>query len=107
VVRLLAAIDGEKQTFVNLGRSCRLPSTTAPEEIMRLKKIVEPVDAIAVVHAGETVASAGYGGNGTPDQLFDALEKRFLETGTPSDLTLVFSTGAGRHEGQGAQPARA
>jgi acyl CoA:acetate/3-ketoacid CoA transferase len=49
---------------------------------MRLKKIVEPADAVAVVHGGDTVASAGYGGKGTPDQLFFSLEQRFLETGT-------------------------
>ncbi len=62
---------------------------------MRLKKIVEAADAVAVIHAGDTVASAGYAGSGTPDQLFVALEQRFLETGGPSDLTLVFSTGQG------------
>jgi len=62
---------------------------------MRLKKIVESADAVAVVHAGDTVASAGYGGNGTPDQLFLSLEQRFLDTGAPCDLTVVFSTGQG------------
>ena len=68
---------------------------------MRLKKIVEPADAVAVVHARDTVASVGYGGNGTPDQLFHALEQRFLETGTPSELTLVFSTGQGDMKDKG------
>ena len=62
---------------------------------MRLKKIVEAADAVAVIHDRDVVASAGYGGNGTPDQLFVALEKRFLETGAPRELTLVFSTGQG------------
>ena len=62
---------------------------------MRLKKIIEAADAIAVIHAGDTVASAGYAGSGTPDQLFVSLEQRFLELGTPRDLTLVFSTGQG------------
>ena len=62
---------------------------------MRLKKIVEAADAVAVIHDGDVVASVGYGGNGTPDQLFVALEKRFVETATPRDLTLVFSTGQG------------
>jgi len=62
---------------------------------MRLKKIVEAADAIAVIHSGDTVASAGYAGSGTPDQLFVALEQRFLDSGGPTDLTLVFSTGQG------------
>jgi len=68
---------------------------------MRLKKIVEAVDAVAVIHAGDTVASAGYGGNGTPDQLFVSLEQRFLESGMPRDLTLVFSTGQGDMKDKG------
>jgi propionate CoA-transferase len=62
---------------------------------MRLKKIVEAADAVAVIHAGDTVASAGYAGSGTPDQLFISLEQRFLESAAPRDLTLVFSTGQG------------
>jgi propionate CoA-transferase len=62
---------------------------------MMLKKIVDAGAAVAVIHDGDTVASAGYGGNGTPDQLFVALEQRFLDTGAPRDLTLVFSTGQG------------
>src|SRR4029453_18388922 len=62
---------------------------------MRLKKIVDAADAVAVIHDGDVVASVGYGGNGTPDQLFVALEKPLVETATPRDLTLVFSTGQG------------
>lgn len=62
---------------------------------MRLKKIVEAEDAVAVIHDGDTIASSGYGGNGTPDQLFVALEKRFLDTGSPRGLTLVFAGGQG------------
>ena len=62
---------------------------------MRLKKIVEAADAVAVIHAGDTVASAGYAGSGTPDQLFVSLERCFLDSGSPRDLTLVFSTGQG------------
>jgi propionate CoA-transferase len=68
---------------------------------VRLKKIVEAADAVAVIHSGDTVASSGYGGNGTPEQLFASLERRFAETGTPRDLTLVFSTGQGDMKDRG------
>jgi len=68
---------------------------------MRLKKIIEAEDAVAVIHDGDVIASAGYGGNGTPDQLFVALEKRFLETGSPRDLTLVFAGGQGDMQDKG------
>jgi propionate CoA-transferase len=73
---------------------------------MRLKKIVEAADAVAVIHDNDVVASAGYGGNGTPDQLFVALEKRFVETSTPRDLTLVFSTGQGDMKDRGSTGLR-
>ncbi len=68
---------------------------------MRLKKIVEAADAVVVVHSGDTVASSGYGGNGTPEQLFVSLEQRFAATATPRDLTLVFSTGQGDMKDKG------
>src|SRR5215468_133321 len=62
---------------------------------MRLKKIVDSADAVAVIHSCDTVASSGYAGSGTPEQLFVSLEQRFLESASPRDLTLVFSTGQG------------
>lgn len=68
---------------------------------MRLKKVIEVADAVAVIHSGDTVASSGYAGSGTPEQLFVALEQRFLESGEPRDLTLVFSTGQGDLQDKG------
>lgn len=68
---------------------------------MRLKKIIEAEDAVAVIHDGDVIASAGYGGNGTPDQLFVALERRFLATGSPRNLTLVFAGGQGDMQDKG------
>ena len=68
---------------------------------MRLKKVIEAEDAVAVIHDGDVIASAGYGGNGTPDQLFVALEQRFLATGSPRDLTLVFAGGQGDMQDKG------
>jgi propionate CoA-transferase len=68
---------------------------------MRLKKIIEAADAVAVIHAGDTVASSGYAGSGTPDQLFASIEQRFLDNGEPRDLTFVFSTGQGDMKDRG------
>ncbi len=62
---------------------------------MRLKKIIDAADAVAVIRDGDLVASTGYGGNGTPEQLFVALEERFLRTGSPRGLTLMFAGGQG------------
>jgi len=66
-----------------------------------LKKIIPVEDAIAIVRDGDVLATTGYGGNGTPDQLFVALEKRFLETGAPRDLTLIFAGGQGDAKDKG------
>ena len=62
---------------------------------MSLKKVISAEDAIAIVQDEDVLATSGYGGNGTPDQLIVSLERRFLETGSPKDLTLVFAGGQG------------
>ena len=62
---------------------------------MAYRKIISAEDAIALIRDGDTLASSGYGGNGTPDQLFITLEQRFLDSGTPRDLTLVYAGGQG------------
>src|SRR6478672_9936304 len=58
-------------------------------------KIVSAADAIAIVRDGDTIAFSGFVGTGTPDELILELEKRFLETGHPKDLTLVFAAAPG------------
>jgi propionate CoA-transferase len=58
-------------------------------------KIVSPAEAVAIIASGDTVAISGFVGTGTPDELLIALEKRFLETGEPNGLTLVFAAAPG------------
>ena len=58
-------------------------------------KLVSAQEAIAIIHDGDVLATTGYGGNGTPEHLLVALEKRFLDSGSPRGLTLVHSTGQG------------
>ena len=62
---------------------------------MALKKVIPVADAVALIRDGDVLATTGYGGNGTPDQLFVALEQRFLAEGRPRDLTLIFAGGQG------------
>jgi propionate CoA-transferase len=64
-------------------------------------KIVPVEDAVAVIRSGDTVATSGFVGVGTPDAAIAALEKRFVDTGAPCDLTLVFAAapGDGRDKG--------
>jgi propionate CoA-transferase len=64
-------------------------------------KIVSAAEAIAIVRDGDTVAFSGFVGTGTPDELIGELERRFLETGHPRDLTLVFAAAPGDGKDRG------
>jgi len=58
-------------------------------------KIVSAAEAAAVIRAGDTVSVSGFVGIGTPDELLAAIERRFLDTGEPAGLTLVFAAAPG------------
>jgi propionate CoA-transferase len=64
-------------------------------------KITSAADAVAVVQDGDTLCTSGFVGTGTPDGLLAALERRFLETGGPRNLTLVFAAGQGDGKDKG------
>ncbi|MCP5365463.1 MAG: acyl CoA:acetate/3-ketoacid CoA transferase [Hyphomicrobiales bacterium] len=58
-------------------------------------KVVSVDAAVAIVRDGDTLANTGFIGSGAPEGLLIALEQRFLKTGTPRNLTLVFAAGQG------------
>ena len=58
-------------------------------------KIVSTAEAMAIVRDGDTVAFSGFVGSGTPEELIAGLERRFLDTGSPRDLTLLFAAAPG------------
>jgi propionate CoA-transferase len=60
-----------------------------------LGKIISADDAVALIRDGDVVASSGYGGNGNPEALFAAIERRFKAGNGPHDLTLVWAGGQG------------
>ena len=61
-----------------------------------MSKIVSAEKAVEVVQNGDTVAISGSGGGLLEaSSVFTALEKRFLETGSPCALTLVHASGIG------------
>ncbi|WP_428623720.1 acyl CoA:acetate/3-ketoacid CoA transferase [Sedimenticola sp.] len=58
-------------------------------------KVVSLEDAIAIIQDGDGICTSGFVGIGTPDELLEGLEQRFLTTGTPRNLTLMFAAGQG------------
>ena len=64
-------------------------------------KIVSAAEAVAIIRTGDMVSVAGFVGIGTPDELLIALEKRFLETGQPAGLGLMFAAAPGDGKDRG------
>lgn len=58
-------------------------------------KVVSADEAVAIIRDHDTLANTGFVGNGAPEELLSALERRFVSTGSPRALTLVFAAGQG------------
>jgi propionate CoA-transferase len=58
-------------------------------------KIVTADEAIALIRDGDTLASTGFVQTGFAEALLSALERRFVATGSPTNLTLFAAAGQG------------
>ena len=65
------------------------------------EKIMSADDAVAMVQDGYTVGIGGFVGIGHPEELTLAMEKRFLGTGKPEGLTLIYAAGQGDGKSRG------
>ena len=68
---------------------------------MKKVSIISAEEAALKVQDGDTIATGGFVSCACPETLTKALEKRFLETGHPKDLTLFFAAGQGHRDGTG------
>lgn len=58
-------------------------------------KFLSAKEAVSQITSGATIATDGFIGGAFPEELALELEKRFIETGEPRDLTLVYCAGQG------------
>ncbi len=68
---------------------------------MKRNKVITVDEAVRVILNNDTVAISGFGQTGVPEELAIALETRFLETGAPRDLTLIYAAGIGDGKARG------
>lgn len=67
---------------------------------MKKVKILSAEEAAMLVKDGDTLVTSGFVGNCNPEALSKAIEKRFLETGCPKDITLFYASSQGDRSGK-------
>ena len=64
-------------------------------------KVISVDEAIALMGDNDVLTTTGFVQSCIPEALLAALEKRFVETGSPRNLTLIMTAGAGDSKGLG------
>ena len=62
---------------------------------MKNVEFLSAKDAVEKIESGSRIATGGFVGVGVPETILKALEKRFLETGMPKNLNLIYAAGQG------------
>jgi len=64
---------------------------------MKKHKVISADEAVKFIKDGDTFLTGGFVGSSFPEELAIALEKRYLETGSPKNLTYVCTASLGNH----------
>ena len=68
---------------------------------MKRHKLISADAAARLILDNDTVVTSGFVGVGVPEELALALEKRFLASGSPRNLTLIYAAGQGDGQTKG------
>ncbi len=68
---------------------------------LKKSKLMTAEAAAAVINDGDVVATDGFVGNGFAEEMAIAIEQRFLQTGHPQNLTLIYAAGQGDGKDRG------
>lgn len=63
--------------------------------------IIDVSEVAGMIKNGSSLVTGGFVGCGYPEYITVALEKQFVETGTPRDLTLIYAAGQGDGNSRG------
>lgn len=75
-------------------------SSLTPEGARR-GKIVSAEEAVMLIGDCDTVATGGFVGTGFAEEIAIRLEERFLKSGAPKGLTLLYAAGQGDGKDRG------
>jgi len=64
-------------------------------------KVVPLEVALARIRSGDTIATGGFVATGSPEYLLSGLESRYLSTGGPGGLSVVYAAGQGDGDRRG------
>jgi propionate CoA-transferase len=78
----------------------KIPAERLSNAVVR-DKVVTAAEAVRLIRDGDSVVVEGFVGQCFAEELTLALEERFLRTGTPRDLGLVFTVATGDRQGRG------
>jgi propionate CoA-transferase len=78
----------------------RIPAESLSGTSVR-DKVVTAAEAVRLIRDGDWVVVEGFVGQCFAEELTLALEQRFLLTGAPRDLGLVFTVASGNRQGRG------
>ena len=77
------------------------PPSVPPARPLRRSKITSLDQAVAFIQDGDTVSTCGISGTAFPENVIVALERRFLKTEKPRNLTLFYGGGQGDGKDRG------